>query len=267
MSLKNKKSNIWIGTSGYNYDHWQSVFYPENLAQKKWLEFYTKHFKTVELNVTFYRLPQESAFHGWHCRTPKDFLFVCKGSRFISHIKKLRGVKQAVDLFFARAKLLKEKLKVVLWQFPPNFKLKQKTKDQKSKIQIKNKKIEKLKMFENFLRLLKKYKIRQAFEFRDESWFCEEIFYLLKKYNYALVLADSPRYPLAEKITADFVYVRFHGSKALFSSNYTKSELQNWAKKIKKWQKQKLDIYCYFNNDAQGYAVKNAKELARILNV
>lgn len=247
---------IHIGTSGYNYDHWQGVFYPEDLAQNKWLEFYVKHFKTVELNVTFYRLPQESAFKSWHRRTPADFLFVLKGSRFISHIKKLRDVKEATELFFKRAKLLKEKLSVVLWQFPSQFKLK----TQNSKL-IKNN----LDKFKTFLKLLTRYKIRQAFEFRDESWFCDEIYDLLRKYNYALVFADSPRYPLVEKITADFVYVRFHGSKELFSSNYTKSELRNWAKKIKRWQKQKLDIFCYFNNDAQGYAVKNAKELCFLL--
>lgn len=255
---------IYIGTSGYNYDHWRRVFYPENLPQNKWLEFYIQHFKTVELNVTFYRLPQESVFKSWYRRAPADFLFSCKGSRFITHIKKLNDVKEATQLFFKRVMLLKEKLGMVLWQFPPQLK----AESQKSKVKIKteNSKLNNLKNFKNFLKLLSKYKVHQAFEFRDESWFCKEIYNLLKKYNCALVAVDSSRYPLVEKITADFVYIRFHGSRALFNSNYTKSELQNWARKIKRRQKQKLDIYCYFNNDAQGFAVKNAKELKTILD-
>lgn len=266
--VKSNKPNIYIGTSGYNYDHWRGVFYPENLPQTKWLEFYTKTFKTVELNVTFYRLLQESAFRSWYCRTPSDFLFVLKGSRFISHIKKLHGVKEATDLFFKRAKLLKEKLRMVLWQFAPNFKLTQNVTSEivaPALLDWKKKKPENLKRFEDFLKLLSKYRVRQAFEFRNESWFCQEIYDLLKKYNYALVLADSPRYPLVEKITADYIYVRFHGGRILYGSNYSKKELLSWVKKMTNWQKQAKDVYCYFNNDAQGFAVKNAKELEKMV--
>lgn len=241
-----KKSQIFIGTSGYSYQHWKKVFYPEDLPSSRWLEYYAKHFKTVELNVTFYRLPQETAFKSWYRRTPDDFIFVLKGSRFISHIKKLKGVKQANKLFVQRANLLKEKLGMVLWQFPPSWK-----KDTKR--------------LSEFLRILKPNKIRQAFEFRNESWFCEEIYDLLKKYNFALVIADSPRYPLVEKVTADYVYIRFHGGKILYGSNYSKKELEVWAKKIKKWLKQGKDVYCYFNNDAYGYAIKNARTLANLI--
>lgn len=238
---------IHIGTSGYNYEHWRSVFYPENLPSSKWLEHYVKHFKTVELNVTFYRLPQEAAFKSWYRRTPADFLFALKGSRFISHIKKLKGTKTAIKLFFDRAKLLKEKFGMVLWQFAPGWKVN-------------------VQRFLRFLKILKRYKIPQAFEFRNETWFCQEIYGLLKKYNYALVLADSPRYPLVEKLTADYVYIRFHGGKILYGSNYSKKELLYWAEKIKKWKKQRRDVYCYFNNDARGFAVKNAGELKKMIN-
>lgn len=239
-------AKIYIGTSGYIYYHWREVFYPAALPSYKWLEHYTKFFKTVELNVTFYRLPQESAFKSWYKRTPKDFIFVLKGSRFITHVKKLQGVVQATKLFFGRASLLKEKLGVILWQLSPSWK----------------KNTERL---EKFLKLVSQYKIRQAFEFRHESWFCEEVYKILKKYNVALCLADSPYYPKVEKVTADFVYLRFHGGKILYGSRYSKKEMQEWAKKIKRWIKRGLDVYAYFNNDAFGYAVENANELKNLL--
>lgn len=248
-----KKSKIYIGTSGYSYEHWKSLFYPKDLPSYKWLEYYTKYFNTVELNVTFYRLPQKSAFKSWYKRTPKDFLFVCKGSRFITHVKKLKGVKKATKLFFTRANLLQEKLGVILWQLPPSWKVN-------------------LERFEEFLKILDLYKrqkglpsIRQAFEFRNETWFCKKVFDLLKRYRIGLVIADSPRYPLIERVTSDFVYLRFHGGKILYGSEYSKRELKDWAKKIKKWQRKKLDIYGYFNNDAQAFAIKNAKELKRLV--
>jgi len=190
-------------------------------------------------------------------------------------------VKEAIELFFERVCLLKEKSGIVLWQFPPNFKLKAQSsrlpestaqaagEQAKLKTKTQNPKIKEeiLNRFKKFLELLKQYPIRQAFEFRDESWFCKEIFDLLKKYNYALVIADSPRYPLIEKVTADFVYLRFHGGKILYGSEYSKKELEDWAKKIKKWQKKGLDVYAYFNNDAHAFAVKNAKELKKLVRV
>jgi len=236
---------IYIGTSGYAYNHWRDVFYPSDLPSYKWLEYYTKFFKTVELNVTFYRLPQETAFKDWYKRTPEDFIFVLKGSRFITHVKKLRGVGEAVKLFFGRAGLLKEKLGVVLWQLPPSWK----------------KNTERL---DDFLKIISRYKIRQAFEFRHESWFCDEVYKLLQKYKVALCLADSPDYPKVEKVTADFVYLRFHGGEILYGSRYSKKEMREWAKKIIMWKKKRLDVYIYFNNDAFSYAVENAKELKKL---
>ncbi len=280
MGATIKKGKICIGTSGYTYYHWRGVFYPKNLPSYKWLEYYTKFFKTVELNVTFYRLPQESAFKSWYRRTPKDFIFVLKGSRFITHVKKLQRIKNSTKLFFDRANLLKEKLGVILWQLPPSWK--------------KN-----IKRLESFLEVTTRLSlrsalapkqsrglcssrgiatlgqqvdlarndtpIRQVFEFRHESWFCEEVYKLLKKYNVALCLADSPEFPTAEVVTADFVYLRFHGGKILYGSRYSKKEIGAWAQKIKKWTKQGFDVYAYFNNDAFGYAVENAKELKKLL--
>lgn len=240
-----KLGKIYIGTSGYSYPHWQGIFYPKNLPQAKWLEYYAKYFGTVELNVTFYRLPQKAAFDNWYQRVPENFVFVCKGSRYITHIKKLKGVKRATKLFFQRVELLKEKNGLILWQLPPSFKID-------------------LQKLEDFLKILQDYKLRNAIEFRHPSWFKDQTYKLLGKYKVALCVADSDRYPRAEEVTTDFVYFRFHGGKSLYASNYSLRELKSWAIKIKKWQKQGLDVYVYFNNDARGYAVKNAKTLIRM---
>ncbi len=250
-------SKIYIGTSGYSYQHWKKIFYPEDVKQNKWLEYYAQHFNTVELNVTFYRLPGEKVFSGWYNRVPKDFLFVVKGSRFITHIKKLNNCQEPLDLLMQRVKLLKEKLGVILWQLPPSLRLAIGDKDSGIRIE----------KFEGFLKLLISYHLshipRFSFEFRHQSWFCKEVYDLLKKYNIALCIADSPRWPLSEETTADFVYLRFHGGKELYGSNYSDKELASWAEKIKKWKKSK-DIYAYFNNDAYGYAVENAKTLKKL---
>ena len=275
-------SKAYIGTSGYIYDHWYGVFYPEDLTKDKWLEHYCQFFDTVELNVTFYRLPFEAAFKGWYKRTPENFLFTVKGSRFITHIKKLNDPKEPVKLLFDRAKHLKEKLGMILWQLPPGFKAN-------------------LDRLEDFCKLLKKdyfkeekdyykkdyYKnslerknvIRHSFEFREESWFCEDVYQILKRYNMALVICDYPfQLAISEKRqategrkqiqvpeTADFIYLRRHGATALYSSNYSDNQLKEDAQQIKKWLKKGKDVYVYFNNDAYGYAVKNALKLKELI--
>jgi len=235
----------FVGTSGWNYPHWaDGVFYPRGLPKNKWFEFYADLFNSVELNVTFYRLVREETFENWYKRSPEDFYFVAKGSRFISHIKKLSDPAQSLRLFFNNAAGLKEKLAAVLWQLPPNFK--------------KN-----LSRLELFLRLLKKRHTRQVFEFRNSSWFDEETIGLLKQYNACLCIADSDRFPCVKEITSDFIYLRFHGRGTLYSSEYKDSELKSWAA-FAKAQKNK-EIYAFFNNDAQGFAVKNAVRFRQLL--
>lgn len=241
---------IYIGTSGYAYKHWsRGIFYPEKLSQKNWLEFYTQHFKTVELNVTFYRLPAKSAFQGWERRTPQNFIFAVKGSRFITHAKRLRDVEDSLRILFDRAKSLNKKLSVVLWQLPPKFKVD----------------VERLK---TFLKYLGKYKYtRHAFEFRNESWFCPEVFQALKDVDISLCLADWPIFEVEVPDTASFIYLRRHGAAGeLYSGCYSETQLRKDARGIKKWQSQGKDVYIYFNNDAHGWAVKNALTLSRMLN-
>lgn len=243
-------SKIFIGTSGYIYSHWENgVFYPLGWPKSKKLEFYCRHFKTVELNNTFYRLPGEKTFDGWYKRTPKNFIFAVKASRFITHIKKLKDCKNFWEAFLKRALILKEKLGPFLFQLPPGWK----------------KDGERLKNFIGMLYKNSPKNLKFAFEFRNETWCDEEVYKILKEKNCAWVIVDSPNWPKREILTADFVYIRMHGSKILFGSKYTKKEISNLGEKIKKWQKQNLDVYCYFNNDAHGFAIENAKELIDFL--
>lgn len=251
-----KRSKIYIGTSGWIYSSWEKIFYPENLPSNKKLKYFSQHFKTTEINYSFYHLPRKKTYQKWYSETPNDFVFALKASRFITHIKKLNKIEQAWKEFFENALFLKEKLGPILFQFPPSFKT--------------NK--ENIKRLENFLKFITKYKIpnttykiRFAFEFRDKSWLDEKIYDLLKEYNAAWVIADSPNYPKAEVVTADFIYIRMHGSKILFASKYAKEELKELAQKIQNWSKQGFDLYVYFNNDFHGYAIENAKELKSFL--
>jgi uncharacterized protein YecE (DUF72 family) len=237
-------ARLFIGTSGWNYPHWRSVFYPSELTQRQWLQYYVQFFNCVELNVTFYRLVQKKTFQNWRKQTPKDFYFIVKGSRFITHIKRLKSVKESLDLFLNNALGLKDKLAALLWQLPPSFK-----KD--------------IACLEPFLKLLKKTKIRQVFEFRNESWFDAETYALLKKYNVCLCIAHSSRFPCVKEVTADFIYLRFHGGESLYSSNYSQQELGDWAEFARSVKVK--DIFAFFNNDACGYAVRNAKQFRQLL--
>jgi uncharacterized protein YecE (DUF72 family) len=238
-------SRLFIGTSGWSYPHWaDGVFYPEGLSQGKWLEHYTKFFNCVELNVTFYRSVKRKVFENWNKRTPKNFSFVSKGPRFITHTKKLKVEKKSLDFFMDSCTGLKEKLSAVLWQLPPAFKVD-------------------LKRLEAFLKALKKTKVRQAFEFRHESWFHKDAYCLLKEYNACLCIAHSGSFPCVKEITADFIYLRFHGACSLYSSDYSDKELKEWASFAKKFKNK--DIFAFFNNDAYGYAVTNALKFRELL--
>lgn len=238
---------LYIGTSGFSYDDWVGEFYPGDLDRKDWLRFYAKHFKTTELNVTFYRTPFEGMFKSWYSKTPEDFLFALKGSRFITHVKRLKDVDDSVNYFFSRAELLKEKLGVVLWQFPPGLKRDAKT-------------------FSDFLKILKKYKCpRHAFEFRNPSWLARDIIKLIKEEGYTITISDYHNYKTEYIPGFEFYYIRRHGPEeaGLYAGCYTKEEIKRDAQMIKKIKKK--DLFVYFNNDVAGYALKNAKELIELL--
>jgi len=240
-----------IGTSGYNYPHWwNGVFYPSDLPQRKWLEFYAGHFDTVELNVSFYRLPKKEVFEGWYKRTPKKFYFAVKGSRYITHIKRLKDCREPLTLLSENASPLKEKFGVVLWQLPPRFKFQK----------------DRLEAFCVLLSTLPRAKrIRHTFEFRDESWLCEEAFRILEEFSFAFCIAHGSGLPFVDRVTSDFVYLRLHGGEVLYGSNYSDKELKRWAEKIEGWTEKGKDVFVYFNNDAYGFAIKNALTLKKIL--
>lgn len=242
---------LYLGTSGFNYPHWRGRFYPPELPSRDWLKFYASYFPTVELNVTFYRLPRPTTFGNWYEQTPEDFIFALKGHRQITHYKRLKETEAELNKFFQHVSQLQHKLRVILWQLPPGLRAD-------------------IKLLEDFIGALKAHplasRVHHSFEFRHASWFSPEVYSLLSLAGYALCLADSPRWPRAEEITANFVYIRFHGSQKLYASSYTREELEEWAKKIKHWLTQGLDVYAYFNNDAQGYALSNAKDLLALLN-
>lgn len=241
--------NLFVGTSGYNYKHWKNIFYPKDLPQKEWLSFYANYFNTVEINATFYRKFEKRVFEKWHKTTPSNFFFTIKGSRFITHVKRLNNVSDAISLFFEGAFSIKEKLAVVLWQFPASF---HNTEEN----------FKRLKEFVLILRFAQdEIRTRQAFEFRHSSWFTDEIYNLLNKNGAGFVINDSNYFPSKEVVTGDFVYIRFHGPASLYSSSYSDNQLKVWAKKIDRLADKKYDVYCYFNNDAFGHAVKNALAL------
>ena len=235
----------YIGTSGWVYPHWREVFYPPKLPQSKWLEFYTGHFPTVELNNSFYRLPSEQAFAHWRDTSPQGFVYAVKVSRFITHIKRLKDVEEPVATFLSRARHLNEKLGPLLYQLPPNM----------------HRNDERL---DSFLSLLPSG-LRHVVEFRHQSWLDDGVFDILRRHNVGLCVFDMPGMSCPLVTTADFAYIRFHGSSGLYFSCYSDEELEDWARRISALAKDLEAVYIYFNNDAEGFAVKNAQTLSKKL--
>jgi uncharacterized protein YecE (DUF72 family) len=237
---------VRIGLSGWNYQHWRNgVFYPPRLPPRRWLDFYARHFDTVEVNATFYRLPQRRAVERWADTTPDGFCFAVKGSRYLTHVRRLRGPSEGIARFESRIQPLRraEKLGPVLWQLPGNFK-----RDDDR--------------LERFLSRLAPG--RHAFEFRHPSWFVEDVYAQLREHDVALVVADRGPGAAPEWIeTADWAYLRFHHGRGR-RGNYSRRELGEWAKRL---DGAAGDVYAYFNNDWEGFAVENARTLASLLDL
>ncbi len=244
-----KRGKLYVGTSGWIYGDWIGIFYPEDLRSKDRLKYFSNHFNTTEINYSFYHLPRPTTYKNWYDQTDKNFVFAVKASRFITHVKRLKDINDAWRVFLKNALNLKEKLGPILFQLPPSFKAN----------------AENIKRLKELLKLISPRDIRSVLEFRHSSWCDETIYSLLKRFNTAWVIADSPNYPKAEVVTANFTYIRMHGSRALFSSKYTHEELKTLAQKIKIWLKKGVDTYVYFNNDFHGYAIRDAKELLNLL--
>lgn len=235
----------YIGTSGWSYEHWRERFYPRELKQTDWLGYYARHFETVEINSTFYRLPYKGAVIGWLKRTPPDFRFVIKGSRRITHSHKLRNIDEPLQVFLERISLMKEKILCILWQLPPSIKFD-------------------FSLLEQFVSQLPS-EFRYAVEFRDASWIQERTFDLLRQNNIAHCTISAPGLPCNLTTTADFAYIRFHGISGWYSYNYSEADLFWWRDQIKAIGGKVDKVLAYFNNDYEAYAVKNALRLKEIL--
>lgn len=228
-----------IGTSGYQYDHWQGVLYPEGIPKSRWFGYYVQQFDTVEVNNTFYRLPKAKTFAAWREQAPPGFCYALKFSRYGSHNKYLKDPQEIIGNFLARAEHLQETLGPILVQLPPRWRANS----------------ERLAAFLNAA----PRRYRWAIEFRHPSWLCQPIYLILEEHNAALCIHDR----LSEhpwRITADWLYLRFHGSQQ-DNGSYSQEFLSTKAQRIRECLSQGLDVFAYFNNDVYGHAVYNATEL------
>lgn len=237
--------HIHIGTSGWHYKHWVGPFYPERTPASKMLPHYFSFFDTVELNNTFYRLPQKSALQNWRESTPDNFCFAAKGSRFITHMKKLKDPEQALARYFDAIDVLEHKLGPILFQLPPNW-------------------VVDLPRFEIFLQALPAGH-RYAFEFRNPTWDCPPVLNLLEKYEAAYCIFHLAGYQSPLSITADFSYLRLHGPGGKYQGSYSDSDLGCWAERILNWSARLRAVYVYFDNDDSGYAVRDALRLRKMV--
>jgi uncharacterized protein YecE (DUF72 family) len=244
-ATRDSSHRIRVGCSGWNYAHWRNgIFYPPRLTSKDWLRFYAERFDTVEVNTTFYRLPRASSVARWVEESPEGFTFAVKVSRYITHIKRLLEVPQHLPLLYERiAPLVRSpKLGPLLWQLPPTFKLD-------------------LDRLAGTLEHLHDGH-RHAFEFRHPSWFRDDVYTLLREHRVALVIGDRLQVSAFQthELTADFTFVRFHSGTRGRNGNYSHRELDEWADRLERWAHE-VEVFAYFNNDWEGYAIENGRYL------
>lgn len=245
---------VRIGCSGWNYDSWRGRFYPQGVGPSRWLGEYSRHFDTVEVNSTFYRLASRGAVERWVADTPDGFCFAVKASRYLTHVKRLGddagkgfALRDGIARFYERIEPLVPagKLGPVLWQLPANFK-----RDDE--------------------RLAHALSLappgRHCFEFRDPSWFADDVRSLLGEHDAALVIGDDPERPLpAVEPAGRWTFVRLHRGSRGRRGNYSRAEIEQWARRIAAWRDDGIDVYAYFNNDWEAFAPRNARLLRRLL--
>jgi len=242
---RREKQNIHIGTSGWHYGHWRGPFYPEDWPKAEFLKYYVRHFRSVEINNSFYQLPKKETLSTWREETPSDFIFTVKGSRFITHMKKLKDAEDSLPPLLDAVDALEPKLAVLLFQLPPRWHCN----------------AERLK---DFLKSVPS-DYRLAFEFRDESWFSGEIYEVLRHHGAAFCIYDLAGRLSPKEVTADFIYVRLHGPDGAYKGQYDTSALSGWAGAFSTWASQGKEIFCYFDNDEAGYAAQDALTLQKML--
>jgi uncharacterized protein YecE (DUF72 family) len=236
-----------IGTSGFQYDHWRDRFYPPGLPRKCWLQYYVRHFDTVEINNTFYGLPKAEVFTTWREAAPPGFRYALKFSRYGTHMKRLRDPRASLDIYLEHAENLKRHLGPVLVQLPPHWHVD-------------------VRRLDAFLDAASR-RHRWSVELRDPSWCCAEVYAVLRSHNVALCQHDMLG-AHSRIVTADWVYMRFHGPGATgrIGGRYTPQALTAHARRIAGYLSRGLDVYAYFNNDERAYAVRNAQDLRRFVD-
>jgi uncharacterized protein YecE (DUF72 family) len=239
---------VHVGCSGWNYKDWRGTVYPKGCPPSRWLSYYATLFETVEVNSTFYRLASRDAVAGWAEQTPQHFIFALKASQYLTHMKRLTDLDRGVQRFYERIEPLvgTPKLGPIVWQLPENF-----HRDD-----------------ERLAGALEQLPPgRHCFELRHRSWFVPEVYALLREHGVALAIGDSPQRPwVAHELTTDWTLVRFHNGHRGRRGNYSETELQGWAERLGDWRR-RVEIFAYFNNDWEGFAVRNGLRLRELLGV
>jgi uncharacterized protein YecE (DUF72 family) len=244
--MADKRGKIRIGCSGWNYKHWRGRFYPEEEPPSRWFEFYAATFDTVEINNTFYQLPEARTFKSWRAQAPKGFIYAVKANRYLTHLKKLKDAKAPLRKFLDRARLLQDGLGPILYQLPPRWRSDP----------------ERLKSFLDLL----PGDIGSVIEFRDQSWLVDEVFQLLEDRGVSFCAHDLPGLDTPRLAIGKLAYVRFHGAGRKYGGGYPEPTLRSWGRWIEKQSRAGKDVYVYFNNDAEAHAVRDALRLKRKLN-
>ncbi len=284
---------VWVGVSGWSYDGWRGEFYPEELSRSRELEYIGRRFNSVEINGSFYSLLKPDTYRRWYDQVPRDFLFAVKGSRFITHNKKLRDVETPLANFFASGVLaLEEKLGPVVWQLSENLRfdpqrvahfLELLPHDTEAAARLARKHDDRLKG-RSWTKTDRNRRMRHAIEIRNESFFDAEFVRIARRNGAAIVLSDAADWRLTEEVTAGFVYIRLHGSEETYASRYDDDQLDRWAERIEAWRaggqprrpdtitdrqpprRKTRDVYVYFDNDQHVHAPKDAERLAERLD-
>jgi uncharacterized protein YecE (DUF72 family) len=243
-----RRPELRVGTSGWHYRSWHGPFYPARLKIKDFLSYYVQRFDTAEINNSFYRLPTEQAVAAWRDSTPGGFLFAWKVSRYITHMKRLKEIEESIDLVFGRMAGLSAKFGPVLFQMPPTFKADAQTRERVARC----------------LSLVPQG-LRCAFEFRHPSWYDDVAFSILREHNAALCISDHADAPAPWMVTADFAYVRAHGTNGRYAGSYSQDTLQGWAREIARWRADGRGVYVYFDNDIKSAAPGDAQALLELL--
>ncbi len=236
---------LYIGTSGWNYPHWRDAFYPSGLPPADWLRFYARHFPSVEINATFYRLPSHETLDAWRDAVPPDFRFAVKASRYITHLKKLKDPDSSIASFFERLERLGDRLGPILFQLPPRWHVN----------------IERLAAFLDALPAGYRY----AFEFRDHSWWDPAVTDLLASYGAAFCIFDLDGQTSQSVTTTDFVYLRWHGADGPYRGGYCDAQLRSLANRLQRWLDDGQDVHMYFDNDTEAQAPRDAARLQELL--